>query len=141
VTVRPFSGAGAVRTVDGVMCSKRGPLRVLVVEDSDDIRSWLRLTMINDSRFEFVGEATNGADAVLVASEAQPDVVVLDQQMPLMTGLEALPHLRRVAPEARVVLYTSLSRCDLERLGLADLPDDYVPKQATTNQLLSTIIG
>ena len=123
------------------MCSTRGPVRVVVVEDSEDIRSWLRTTMILDSRFEFVGEATNGADAVLVASSTQPDVVVLDHQMPVMTGLEALPHLRRVAPAARVVLYTSLTRCDIERLDLPAMPDDYVPKQASMTELLSTIIG
>jgi len=60
-----------------------------------------------DGRFEVIGEAEDGVQAVALSDRLQPDVVLLDRSMPRMTGLEALPEICSVAPRAAVVLYTS----------------------------------
>ena len=54
-----------------------------------------------------VGEAEDGTRAVELARELQPDIVILDVQMPLMGGLEALPKILEAAPDAKVIVYSS----------------------------------
>jgi len=78
--------------------------RVVIADDSDDVRALLRAQLEMDGRFAVVGEADDGAVAVEVAREQQPDLVVLDLAMPRMDGLSALPLLREAAPGARVVV-------------------------------------
>lgn len=82
----------------------RRPLRTLVVDDDPDVRLLVRLNLEVGGRFEVVGEAGDGAEAVQLAYDVQPDVVLLDLQMPVMGGLEAIPAIRRCAPGARVVV-------------------------------------
>ena len=82
-------------------------LRVLLVDDVEDIRFLLRVQFQGDGRFDVVGEAGDGQEAIELAEALQPDVVVLDRQMPRLGGIEAIGGIRRVAPEAAVVLYTA----------------------------------
>ena len=82
-------------------------MRLVVVDDDPDIRLLL-ITALPRAGFEVVGEADNGADAVGVVESTRPDGVVLDMMMPVMDGLTALPAIKRAAPQARVVLYSSV---------------------------------
>jgi CheY-like chemotaxis protein len=87
--------------------SEQAPVRVVVVDDNEDLRVLLRLHFIRDGRFVVVGEAGNGKEAIVLAERTQPDVIVLDRRMPVMDGLEAMPAIRRVAPTAAIILYTT----------------------------------
>lgn len=89
-----------------------GTLRVLVVDDDPTVRMLLRLVLERDERFELAGEAFDGAQGVEAAGEAQPDIVLLDLLMPRMDGYEALPEIRRRAPDAMVLVLSSLSSVD-----------------------------
>ena len=82
-------------------------MRLVVVDDDPDIRLLLNIALPR-AGFEVVGEAVDGADAIGVVNSAQPDGVVLDMMMPVMDGLTALPAIKRAAPQARVVLYSSV---------------------------------
>jgi CheY-like chemotaxis protein len=82
------------------------PVRVAIVDDSPQIRQLLRLFLEADDRFEVVGEGTDGDEAIRLAATTVPDLLILDQQMPGLGGLEALPEIRRRAPWTTVVLYT-----------------------------------
>lgn len=86
-------------------------VRVVVVDDSDDITELVTLLIEDRSggQWRVVGSAGDGDRAVEVARATQPDLVLLDVAMPIMDGLEALPHIRRAAPEARVVMLTGFS--------------------------------
>ncbi len=77
--------------------------RVLIVDDNADIRYLTRVTIESDS-CQVVGEATNGAEAISVAEELQPDAVVLDLRMPLMDGIEAARILRYRFPDLRIIV-------------------------------------
>ncbi len=78
---------------------------VLVVDDSADLRELLTLVIERDPRgWEVVGTATEGREAVDRAQRTQPDLVLLDIAMPVMDGLQALPLIREVAPQAVVVM-------------------------------------
>jgi DNA-binding NarL/FixJ family response regulator len=91
-------------------------LRVLLVDDVEDIRTLLRLLMEQDGRFEVVAEASNGEEALALAATHRPDVVVLDLAMPVMDGLTALPGLRAILPDVRVVI---LSGFPVDQMGPA----------------------
>jgi DNA-binding NarL/FixJ family response regulator len=81
------------------------PVNVLVVDDDPSTRALLRLRLQLDERTECAGEAVNGRQAVEMAALLQPDVVILDVDMPVASGLAALPQIRSVAPDARVIIF------------------------------------
>jgi DNA-binding NarL/FixJ family response regulator len=80
-------------------------VHVLVVDDDPSTRALLRLRLQLDDRMECAGEAVNGRQAVEMAALLQPDVVILDVDMPEASGLAALPQIRAVAPRTRVVIF------------------------------------
>jgi DNA-binding NarL/FixJ family response regulator len=83
------------------------PFRVVVADDVDDLRFLLRLEFESNGEFEVVGEAATGSQALKVVAEYRPDVLVLDLDMPNMTGFEALPFLRQQNPDTTVVVYSA----------------------------------
>jgi DNA-binding NarL/FixJ family response regulator len=83
---------------------------VLIVDDATDLRLVVRETLARSSDFVVVGEAADGAEAVAVAAEAQPDLILLDLDMPGVGGLAALPRLRAAAPHAHVIILSGLPR-------------------------------
>lgn len=93
-------------------------IRVVLVDDVPELRLLVRLTLEEDPAIEVVGEAANGRDGVTVVEAADPDLVLLDLSMPDMDGLEAIPLMRRHAPNARVVVLSGheAGRVSLEAL-------------------------
>lgn len=85
------------------------PFRVVVADDVDDLRFLLRLEFESQGGFVVVGEAATGAQALKVVAEQRPDVIVLDLDMPNMTGFEALPYLRQQNPDTAVVVYSAFA--------------------------------
>ncbi len=86
-----------------------GPIRtrVLLCDDTRDVILLLGAEFDLHSDLEVIAEAANGRDAIALAQRLQPDVVVLDLTMPEMDGIEALPRIRRAAPETKVVVLSS----------------------------------
>jgi DNA-binding NarL/FixJ family response regulator len=91
--------------------STRDPdaVRVLVVDDSEDMRFLVRWALERDGSFTVVAEAADGHEAVVAASEHQPDVVLLDISMPGVSGLEALPRIREHSPGSVVVMLSTFA--------------------------------
>jgi DNA-binding NarL/FixJ family response regulator len=81
------------------------PIRVIVVDDHDLLRKGLR-DLLNEHGLQVVGEAGDGDDAVRLVAHAAPDVVVMDLNMPRMSGVEATRRLAEVAPSTRVLVLT-----------------------------------
>jgi DNA-binding NarL/FixJ family response regulator len=88
--------------------------RILIAEDSAQIRMMLKLQLGDDERFEIVGEAKNGLEAIELTQELLPDVVLLDLGMPVMDGLEALPKIRSGHPGAKVVILSGFPAREVE---------------------------
>ena len=80
------------------------PARVVIVDDAEDLRTLIKRVLDREADFRVVGEAGDGKEAVEVAEREQPDVVLLDIAMPVMDGLQALPHVRKKSPAAVVVV-------------------------------------
>ena len=82
-------------------------VRVLIVDDASYIRRLVSdLIREHDHDWSVVGEAADGQEAIDLAPQVHPDLILLDLSMPVMDGLEALPHLRRDVPDATVVVLT-----------------------------------
>jgi len=79
-------------------------IRVVIADDTRDMRLLLSLALELAGGFEVVGEAADGLEAIERASTQRPDVVLLDLAMPVLDGLQALPDIRRCAPDALVVV-------------------------------------
>ncbi|MEO6121163.1 MAG: EAL domain-containing protein, partial [Acidimicrobiales bacterium] len=107
----PFESAATLPTSGTPVGAKR----VLLVDDDDLLRSVICLVLGEQGHFDVVGEAADGREAVALARHTQPDVVLLDLAMPGMGGLEALPLIRAVAPEAMVVVLSALEPDDVAK--------------------------
>ncbi|MDX1665394.1 MAG: response regulator transcription factor [Candidatus Promineifilaceae bacterium] len=83
-------------------------VRVLLADDHSVVRQGLRMFLALDEEIEVVGEATNGAEAVRLAAQLEPDVVLMDMLMPVMDGLQATTAIRQQLPDVEVVALTSV---------------------------------
>ena len=81
------------------------PVTVLLADDHQIFRQGLRV-LLERERFDVVGEAADGREAVQLAERLKPDVVVLDFVMPLLNGLDAATQIQRVSPATRTILLT-----------------------------------
>ena len=115
--------------------------RVLVVDDDDLLRVTVRVRAEADPRFEVIGEASNGQIAVEMARTLQPDVIVLDHQMPVRTGIDALPDLRAAAPTSVIVVYSADDDPELRRAAMARGAQAFLVKgQDTLDDVVNLII-
>jgi DNA-binding NarL/FixJ family response regulator len=85
------------------------PCAVAICDDQTGFRRLVSLMLSLEPEVEIVGEAANGEEAIALVARVQPDVLLLDVAMPVMDGLEALPRIREVAPDTRVVMLTGIS--------------------------------
>ncbi|MCC6614252.1 MAG: response regulator transcription factor [Anaerolineae bacterium] len=83
-------------------------IRLLIVDDHAVVRQGLRLFLKVDPELEIVGEAVNGIQAVQMAQELKPDVILMDLLMPGMTGVEATAAIKQLVPETEIVALTSV---------------------------------
>ncbi len=83
-------------------------IRVLITDDHGVVRQGLRMFLGLDPELEVVGEASNGHEALRMARELRPDVVLMDLLMPVMDGIEATKAIRAEMPEVEVIALTSV---------------------------------
>jgi DNA-binding NarL/FixJ family response regulator len=84
------------------------PIRAVVIDDTTDIRDLLRI-VLSKSGMDVVGEAGDGRSGVDVVRAERPDVVLLDLAMPIMDGVEALPIIRELVPDAQIIVLSAFA--------------------------------
>jgi CheY-like chemotaxis protein len=133
-------GVAAEATANGrSVASQPGAHTVLVVDDADDLRMLLRSRMESRRGLTVIGEAADGLAAVELASELQPDLVMLDLAMPRMDGLEALPLIRAAVPGVRVIVLSGFNQSTLAEKAMEAGADRYVVKGGSMRQLLDLV--
>jgi DNA-binding NarL/FixJ family response regulator len=115
------------------------PIDVLICDDSEPLRVLLSITLGDDPDLRVAGEARNGREAIDEAKKLQPDVVLLDLSMPVMTGLDALPAIKLAAPDARIIAFTGLSGSVVKEALMAAGVEDFVEKGAHPDVIVATI--
>lgn len=115
-------------------------LRVVIADDTREYRLLVRVILEQDGRFEVVGEAADGEEAIAVASAELPDAVVLDLAMPVMDGLQAIPGIRAGAPEAAIVVLSGFARGRLDHQALALGASAYVEKGDAFSRIVPTLL-
>jgi DNA-binding NarL/FixJ family response regulator len=119
---------------------RSSPVRVLVADDHDLFAETLAALLGGDDRIEVVGRAADGAEAVRLACERAPDVVLMDVHMPGMDGIDATLALRVQHPSVRVVMLSSSSAVeDVQRSGLAGAVA-YLAKDADAAQIKAEVM-
>jgi DNA-binding NarL/FixJ family response regulator len=83
-------------------------IRILITDDHLVVRQGLRLFLSDDPEMEVVGEAADGAQAVKLAQELKPDIVLMDMLMPVMDGITATAQIRSALPDTEVIAITSV---------------------------------
>src|SRR3954464_7182806 len=115
--------------------------KVLVVEDVTELSRLLEMTFELDGRFEPVGTASSGGAALDLAAREQPDAIVLDVGINGIDGIGILPMLRRVVPDARIIVFTGHDDAGLEHEAMTAGASAYVLKGGDLNRLLDALDG
>jgi len=114
-------------------------IRLLIADDHLIVRQGLRLILETEDGFELVGEATDGAEAVKLAGELHPDVVLMDLRMPGMDGLTAIEQLSEKQPEIAIVILTTFNEDDLMVRGLRAGAKGFLLKDTDRETLFDSI--
>jgi len=114
-------------------------IRVLLADDHTILRDGIRALLEKEADMQVIGEAEDGFAAVKLATQLEPDVVVLDIAMPRLNGLEATRQIRRSLPRTRVLVLTMHDDEEYIRQVLAAGALGYVLKDAAARDLLGAI--
>lgn len=114
-------------------------IRVLIADDHQIVREGLHLILETQDDFEVVGQAVDGADALRLADQHQPDVILMDLRMPGMDGLTAIEKLTVSQPRIAVVILTTYNEDDLMVRGLRLGARGYLLKDSARQILFDTI--
>ena len=113
-------------------------VRVVVIDDTADLRDLLKIALTRGG-FEVVGEAGDGRAGIDSVHRHRPDVVLLDLAMPVMDGIEALPQIRRLIPEGKVVVLSGFGAQHMSERAVGAGADGYVQKGAPLTTILDYV--
>jgi DNA-binding NarL/FixJ family response regulator len=112
---------------------------VLICDDNEAVRSLVAMIVDNAAGLTVVGEAADGNEAIVEATRLQPDVIMLDLAMPKLSGLEAIPALRRIAPGAQIIVFSGFAAGSVAEQVLALGAVCYLEKGAKPELIVATI--
>lgn len=115
------------------------PIRIFLADDHAVLRAGLKALLNAEPDMEVIGEAGDGRHCVQKVARLQPDVILLDINMPHCNGLEALPKLRQASPASRILILTMHDDAQYLRQALAEGSVGFILKQAADTELLSAI--
>ena len=114
-------------------------IRVLLVDDFARHREIIREILRTNPDLQVVGEAADGLEAVHVAEKLQPDLIVLDLNLPSLNGLEAARRIRKLSPGSKIVMASEECSDDIVREAIRSGVLGYVRKSEMDSQLVPTI--
>jgi len=121
------------------MNAEANTIRVVIVDDQPLIRRGLAMMLGTEANIEVVATAEDGEQAIKVAKETLPDVIVMDLQMPVVNGVEATREITSQLPDTRVIVLTTFDHDDLVFNAIRAGARAYLLKDATEAEVLNTI--
>ena len=122
-----------------------GKVSVVLVDDSVDVRTLVRMRLESSGLFDVKGEAADGEQAIALVIRDEPTLVLLDVSMPRMDGLETLPSILAVRPETAVVMFSGFGgthlATEVRELGAIDFIEKSIPLEQLPERLLQSLEG
>lgn len=115
------------------------PLRILIADDQPSIRRIVRQILTEHPHLEVVGEALDGAQAVLMVASVKPDIVVLNVTMPRMSGFEAARRIHAQSPSVSIVILSTHKDAQFIAAARDSGAKGYVNKQNAETDLVHAI--
>lgn len=109
--------------------------KILIVDDFKQWRLLMRSLLEGTPGLKVVGEAGDALEAIEKTSQLLPDIVLLDIGMPLLSGLEALPRIRRVSPNSKIIFVTVEHDSEIRAAALATGAEGYLLKSNVASEL------
>jgi DNA-binding NarL/FixJ family response regulator len=113
--------------------------RVLIVDDHAVVRRGVRALLQPSQNWEICGEAENGEDAIRLAQDLKPEIIIMDLSMPVMNGLQATRAIRQSLPEVKVVLFSLHTSSELVRSIFMAGAQGYVLKSDAETDLITAL--
>lgn len=115
------------------------PIGVLLVDDQPLLRMGFRLILEGEEDLVVLGEASDGAEGVGLATKLKPDVVLMDVRMPVMDGIEATTRIVAQAPEAKVIILTTFDLDEYAFAGLQAGASAFLLKDVAPEELVHAV--
>ena len=115
------------------------PIHILIADDHGVLRAGLRALLNAEPNLEVIAEASDGNDALRLASELRPDIVLLDISMPGPSGIEVTRRLKEALPELRVLILTAHEDESMLREAVQAGAAGYIIKRAVESELINAI--
>jgi DNA-binding NarL/FixJ family response regulator len=114
-------------------------LRVLVVDDHELTRLSLQLVFSVQENIHVVGLASNGQEAIEIVQLYQPDVIILDLQMPVMNGWSASNYIKAISPNTQILAYSSVDESSFQNNKNKHHFDEFCRKDIPTKELIALV--
>jgi DNA-binding NarL/FixJ family response regulator len=116
-------------------------VRILIADDHEIVRQGIRRVLAAKPEWEICGEATNGQEAVRMAQELTPDIIIMDVTMPVMSGFEAADEISRLPIGSRVLFFTMHDTTGLAGSVRRSGAQGYVVKTRASRDLIQALEG
>lgn len=118
-----------------------GAIKVVVADDDEDIRRLVRTNLEIDGRFEVVGECRDGVETISVIRNVEPDVAIVDLDMPKLSGLEAVRRIRTLRPDVTVVVYSASGRDGSATVALEAGAHGFIDKRLEITNVAPKVVA
>ena len=114
-------------------------IRILLVEDYEPFRRFVRTTLRKRPELQIVGEVSDGLEGVQKAEELKPDLILLDIGLPTLDGFEVARRIRKLVPESRIVFLSMEDSADLVQEALSMGARGYLEKARSAGEILAAV--
>ncbi|WP_226655805.1 response regulator [Guptibacillus hwajinpoensis] len=114
-------------------------IKMMIVDDHDMVRKGLKAYLLTEPDFQIIGESANGKEAVSLANQLHPDVILMDLIMPEMTGIEATKEIMTTLPKTKIIIITSFYDDEQIFPAIEAGAFSYLLKTASADEIIETI--
>lgn len=114
-------------------------IKVMIVDDQGLIRDGLKMILSLSDDIEVIGEAVNGQEAINILSSMEPDIILMDIRMPIMSGVEATIIIKEKFPEVKILILTTFNEDEYIFEGLKNGADGYILKDVKSDEIIKAI--
>jgi DNA-binding NarL/FixJ family response regulator len=114
-------------------------IRIVVVDDHPIVRQGLVSTLDDEADFEVVGETSSAEDALALLNRTRPDLILLDLELPGMSGIDAIARLREISPDTRILVFTAYDTDERVLSAVRSGAGGYLLKGAAVSEITSAI--